>query len=258
MKTQLALNTDLSATVSDGKAPEWVELIPPGPNVTDRDGRQWLLDEQAGMLGQSSFTGRSIDLPIDWEHATQHRATNGEDAPAAGWIKQLEIHGGALWGLVDWTPRASAQVINREYRFLSPVFDFDPNTTRIARPVSAGLTNKPNFLLTALNQETTENTPVKLSPALLAALGLPDTATEEQALAATTQLKATAQATNTEKANLEQFVPRADYNALETRATNAEQALATQKKTEHDKAVDALTTSATQAGKITPATVEWA
>lgn len=257
MKTQLALNTDLSATVSDGKAPEWVELIPPGPNVTGRDGRQWLFDEQAGMLVQSSFHGRAIDLPIDWEHATQHRASKGESAPAAGWIKQLELRDGALWGLVDWTPRASEQVINREYRFLSPVFDFDPDTTRIARLVSAGLTNKPNFLLTALNQENTEVTPVTLSPALLTALGLPATATEEQALAATAQLKATAQATNAEKPNLEQFMPRADYDNVLQRATNAEQALADQKKTEHNKQVDALITSATQAGKITPATVDY-
>lgn len=257
MKTQLALNTDLSATVSDGKAPEWVELIPPGPNVTGRDGRQWLFDEQAGTLVQSSFLGRAIDLPIDWEHATQHRASKGESAPAAGWIKQLELRNGALWGLVDWTPRASEQVINREYRFLSPVFDFDPDTTRIARLVSAGLTNKPNFLLTALNQENTEVTPVTLSPALLTALGLPATATEEQALAATAQLKATAQATNTEKPNLEQFMPRADYDSVLQRATNAEQALAEQKKTEHTKQVDALITSATQAGKITPATVDY-
>jgi phage I-like protein len=257
MKTQLALNTDLSATVSDGKAPEWVELIPPGPQVIGRDGRQWLFDEQAGMLVQSSFTGRAIDLPIDWEHATQHRAIKGEDAPAAGWIKQLEIRGGALWGLVDWTPRASAQVINREYRFLSPVFDFDPDTTRIARLVSAGLTNKPNFLLTALNQENPENTPVKLSPALLAALGLPETATEEQAIAATTQLKTTAQAVNSEQRNLEQFMPRADYDAVALRASNAEQALATLKAAEHTKAVDVLITLATQAGKITPATADY-
>lgn len=257
MKTQLALNTDLSATVSDGKAPEWVELIPQGPKVTGRDGRQWLFDEQAGMLVQSSFTGRAIDLPIDWEHATQHRATKGEDAPAAGWIKQLEIRNGGLWGLVDWTPRGASQVVNREYRFLSPVFDYESDSTRIVRLVSAGLTNKPNFLLTALNQETLENSPVKLSPALLAALGLPETATEEQAIAATTQLKTTTQAMNAERPNLEQFVPRADYNALESRAINAEQALATQKKADHEKAVDALITAATQAGKITPATVEY-
>jgi phage I-like protein len=257
MKTQLALNTDLSAAVSDGQAPEWVELIPPGPKVSGRDGRQWLFDEQAGLLVQSSFTGRAIDLPIDWEHATQHRATKGEDAPAAGWIKQLEIRDGGLWGLVAWTPRGANQIVNREYRFLSPVFDYESDSTRIVRLVSAGLTNKPNFLLTALNQETLENSPVKLSPALLAALGLPETATEEQAIAATTQLKTTAQAMNAERPNLEQFVPRADYNALESRAINAEQALATQKKADHEKAVDALITAATQAGKITPATVEY-
>ncbi|WP_300728629.1 phage protease [Pseudomonas sp.] len=259
MKTQLAFNTEIYSSVelSDGKAPDWVELIPAGPTVVGRDGRQWLFDEQAQMLVQSSFTTRAIDLPLDWEHATQHRAPKGESAPAAAWISQFEIREGALWGKVAWTPNGEIQVTNREYRFLSPVFDFDPDTTRIARLVSAGLTNKPNFLLTALNQETTENTPVKISPALLAALGLPETATEEQALAATTQLKATAQAANTEKPNLTQFVPRADYDALGVRATNAEQALATQKKADHDKQVDAAITSATQAGKITPSTVEY-
>ncbi len=41
------------------------------------------------------------------------------------------------------------------------------------------------------------------------------------------------------------------------RATNAEQALASQKKAEHDKEVEAVITSATQAGKITPSTVEY-
>jgi phage I-like protein len=259
MKTQLAFNTEIYSSVelSDGKAPEWVELIPAGPTVVGRDGRRWLFDEEAQMLVQSSFTTRAIDLPLDWEHATQHRAPKGESAPAAAWISQFEIREGALWGKVAWTPNGEIQVTNREYRFLSPVFDFDPDTTRIARLVSAGLTNKPNFMLTALNQETLENTPVKLSPALLALLGLPDTATEEQAVAATQQLKATATAANTEQQNLAQFMPRADYDAVLMRATNAEQALTAQRKTEHNKEVDALLTSATQAGKITPATIEY-
>lgn len=259
MKTQLAINSEIYSSVelSDGKAPEWAELIPAGPTVTGRDGRSWLFDEIAMELVQSSFNTRAIDLPLDWEHATQHRAPVGQDAPAAAWIKQLDIRNGALWGQTDWTPRGALQIEAREYRFLSPVFDFDPETGRIARLVSAGLTNKPNFLLTALNQENPENTPVKLSAALLALLGLPETATEDQAIAATTQLKVTAQATNAELPSLERFVPRSDYDALHARATNAEQALVTQKKTEHNKEVDALITSATQAGKITPATIDY-
>lgn len=260
MKTQLAVNSEIynSVELSDGKAPEWVELIPAGPTVVGRDGRTWLFDDVAHQFVQTNFSSRAIDLPIDWEHATQRRAPLGQEAPAGAWIKQLEIRDGALWGLAEWTPRGELQVENKEYRFLSPVFDYDDETKRIVRMVSAALTNIPNLVMTALNQEQLENVPVKPSPELLKLLGLPDTATVEQVYAATTaKLNATNQALNTESGNLERFVPRADYNALETRALNAEQALTTHKAAEHTKAVDAVITAATQAGKITPATVDY-
>ncbi|WLI50618.1 phage protease [Pseudomonas sp. FP833] len=260
MKTQLAVNSEIYSSVelSDGKAPEWVELIPAGPTVVGRDGRTWLFDDVAHQFVQTNFSSRAIDLPIDWEHATQRRAPLGQEAPAGAWIKQLEIRDGALWGLAEWTPRGELQVENKEYRFLSPVFDYDDETKRIVRMVSAALTNIPNLVMTALNQEQLENVPVKPSPELLKLLGLPETATAEQVFTATTaKLNATNQALNSESGNLERFVPRADYNALESRALNAEQALAEHKKTEHSKAVDAVITAATQAGKITPATVDY-
>ena len=260
MKTQLAVNSEIYSSVelSDGKAPEWVELIPAGPTVVGRDGRTWLFDDVAHQFVQTNFSSRAIDLPIDWEHATQRRAPLGQEAPAGAWIKQLEIRDGALWGLAEWTPRGELQVENKEYRFLSPVFDYDDETKRIVRMVSAALTNIPNLVMTALNQEQLENVPVKPSPELLKLLGLPETATAEQVFTATTaKLNATNQALNTESGNLERFVPRADYNAVESRAMNAEQALAEHKKTEHTKAVDAVITAATQAGKITPATVDY-
>ena len=260
MKTQLAVNSEIYSSVelSDGKAPEWVELIPAGPTVVGRDGRTWLFDDVAHQFVQTNFYSRAIDLPIDWEHATQRRAPLGQEAPAGAWIKQLEIRDGALWGLAEWTPRGELQVENKEYRFLSPVFDYDDETKRIVRMVSAALTNIPNLVMTALNQEQLENVPVKPSPELLKLLGLPETATAEQVFTATTaKLNATNQALNTESGNLERFVPRADYNAVESRALNAEQALAEHKKTEHSKAVDAVITAATQAGKITPATVDY-
>lgn len=256
MKTLLALNTDLSAAIAkaNGKAPDWVELIPAGPVVTGRDGRTWLFDEQAQQMVLGLFTARSIELPIDWEHATQSKAPNGEEAPAAAWIAQLEIRAGGLWGQVNWTPRGGEQVVAREYRFLSPVFDYEADGGRIVRLVSAGLTNVPNFLLTALNHENPEFN-VKLSPALLALLGLPEAATEADVLAATTQLK---QAANAEKTpNLATFVPRADYETLLSRATNAEQALSTRVKTERDASVNAEIDAALKLGKITPATTDY-
>lgn len=260
MKTLLALNTDLSTQpITDGQAPDWVELIPAGPSVTGRDGRVWLFDSGAQQLVLSSFTSRGIDVPIDWEHATQHRAPKGESAPASGWIKQLEIRDGALWGNVAWNAEGSAQVANRQYRFLSPVFDYIESTGQIVRLVSAGLTNKPNFTLTALNQENppTEFTDVKISAALLALLGLPETATEEQAITAATELSRTAQALNAEGSDVKRFMPRADYDNVLARATNAEQALADHRAAEHTKAVDVEIQAALTAGKITPATADY-
>jgi len=254
MKTLLALNTDLSAAIANGKAPEWVELIPAGPVVIGRDGRQWLFDEQAQEMVLSLFTARNIELPIDWEHATQHLAPNGQAAPAAAWITELEIRSGGLWGRVNWTPRGGEQVAAKEYRFLSPVFDYEAEGGRIVRLVSAGLTNVPNFLLTALNHENPESN-VKFPPALLALLGLTDAATEAEVMAAANQLN---QAANTEKTpSLDRFVPRADHDALQLRATNAEQALATRVKAERDSSVNAEIDAALKLGKITPATADY-
>lgn len=153
MLAKASLDVDIAAGLINGQAPEWVELIPAGPKVTGRDGRSWVFDQASGQLVTTAFVGRSIDLPIDWEHATQRRAPQGQEAPAAGWITVLQLRIGALWGKVSWTPRGRAQVEAREYRYLSPVFDYETETGRIVALVSAGLANKPNLLLTALNNE---------------------------------------------------------------------------------------------------------
>lgn len=257
MKTLLALNTDLSALLTtEGEAPDWIELIPTGPVIEGRDKRTWIFDELAQQWVLAAFTGRGIDMVIDWEHATEVAAPKGEEAPAAGWIDRLELRDGALWGHVDWTPRAGVQVAAKEYRFVSPVFDYD-ESRRIVRMVSVGLTNKPNLVLTALNHEQTETPKMAIPHALAVSLGLDAAATDEQAVAAVNQLKATATARNSEQPSLDKFVPRQDYDKVLSRATNAEQALETRKAEDHKAVVDAELDSALKAGKITPATVEY-
>ena len=44
----------------------------------------------------AAFNERGIELVMDWEHATQRRAVNGDEAPAAAWHPELEIREGAL------------------------------------------------------------------------------------------------------------------------------------------------------------------
>lgn len=258
---RLTLSIALNAA-ADGSAPEAVELIPAGPRVTGRDGRSWIFDATSHELVLSAYRDRNIELPIDWEHATQHRAPKGEEAPAAAWIKSLEIRDGALWGAVGWTPRGGDQVINQEYRFLSPVFDYDPATGRIARLVSAALTNTPNLHLQALNSE--EDAPMPRSTLLAAAIatiGLAADADDDALATAINSLRTdrdTARAENSECApSLDRYVPRADYDAVVTRATNAEQAVKDRDTADHKAKVDAAIDGALKLGKITPATADY-
>ncbi len=131
--------------------PEWIELIPSGPAVVGADGRRWLHDAPDKILAE--FAARNRPMVIDWEHASEHRAPVGLDAPAAGWIDRLEARAGAIWGHVErWTERATAMLRAGEYRYVSPVFNYEKETGRIRELTSAALTNRPNLPLAALNR----------------------------------------------------------------------------------------------------------
>lgn len=156
MRTSMSIQQAALCTVelAAGQPPEWVEIIPAGPRVTGRDGRSWVFGLAEGQAVVTAFSSNGGPLPVDWEHATEYRAPKGREAPAAGWITALELRNGALWGRIDWTPRAAAQISRREYRFLSPVFLFGKNSGSILKLVSVALTNNPNLYLAALNQVT--------------------------------------------------------------------------------------------------------
>jgi phage I-like protein len=198
--------------------PDWVELIPAANAdglVKGRDGREWRWDAQAQNAVLAANQERDIDLVIDWEHSTQRRAPEGEEAQAAAWIKKLELRNGALCGMVDWTPRGAAQVKDKAYRFLSPVFDYSEAGNRIVRLVSAALTNRPNLRLPALNSEDAE---------------LHD------------------------GEKIFRHVPQANYDAQVQRAENAERELVAYGVMAHRKAVNETIDQALKAAKITPAT----
>lgn len=177
----IAMNVELV----NGAAPEWVQLLPPGPWIEGRDGRRWKfgLAEQRSVLDR--FAGGRIDLPIDREHATELKGAVGDEAPAAAWITELADRNGdgGMWGRVDWTARGRAQVEAREYRYLSPVF-FYTEDLRIVALDSAGLTNKPNLHLTALNRQGETMEDDTMRKALCQMLGLPETATDQEIQAA--------------------------------------------------------------------------
>lgn len=255
----VAINIELP---SDGSVPEWIELVPAG-SVQGRDGRAWINDQAERVINRSLDTKR--DIPIDWEHATEKLAPMGHQAPASAWIVSLEERDGAIWGKVDWTPKGRDSVANREYRYISPVFEFEKDTRRVFRLTSAALTNQPNLYLTALNRgeqcapHTHNQEDAMLPEAILKALGLNKDATEEQVVTAINSMQSDLQTASNraENPSLEKFVPRADYDAALDRAKNAEDKLAADAKSRLEGEIEREIEAATKAGKITPATVEY-
>ncbi|MCG8635439.1 MAG: phage protease [Desulfobacterales bacterium] len=257
---KIALNVRLPG---DGSLPDWVELIPAGELVQGRDGRKWTNPAPDQVVAATMAYQGGADLPIDWEHATEKKAPKGEKAPAAGWIKvkTMEVRDGAIWGETGWTDDGTRDVQKKAYRYLSPVLVYRVKDRRIIRLDSAGLTNKPNLHLTALNQAQTqtEETGMDFFKAICKALGLADGTTEEQALAKVTALKGEL-ATAENRAltpDLQKFVPRTDYDAVVERAENAEQKLEENETQALKEEIDTAINQALKDGKITPGSKEY-
>lgn len=253
---QAVARLTLALNVEGGQAPEWVELIPAGVNVKGRDGREWLNDQPDAVV---SATSDRLPFPLDWEHATEERAPKGLDAPAAAWIEEVEAReGGAIWGRAAWTPRGRDQVVNKEYRFLSPGFDFDRATGRIVRLVHAGLTNTPNLVLTALNREDRQDitrekeTPLKtLAERLREAFGLAADADDDTIVTAVNQARAV-----NRPVDLTAYAPRAELETAVNRANTVTAERDALLKDKTDAEIEAAISGAQDAGKIIPASAE--
>ncbi len=237
---------------AEGGAPEWIELIPAGAVVTGHDGRGWANPDPDAVVSATRAANRP--LPLDWEHATQKRGEVGEEAPAAGWIGELDVREGAIWGRVEWTPRAQNQVRDREYRFVSPVFNYERAAPhRITKLVGAGLTNAPNLQLRALNRAGDpphhQENDVAFIDQVREAMGLPATADEAAVLAAAR----TATAANRAGPDLAVYAPRSELMALNTRALAAEGALKVRDEADRTAAIETALNRAQGAGKVTPA-----
>lgn len=261
----------------DDQVDGWYRLIPaPGADgvVRGKDGRIWRMSDPQRVA--AAFTH---PLPVDVNHAEELKAPAGETVPAYAWIEKLEAREDGIYGQLTFNERGAAAVRNREYRFLSPVFSFDKRTREIARLHSASLVNSPNFAL-ALNRRQDPNpddeqeSSMNLLQKLIDKLGLADDATEEQALNRVAEIRQELEtATNRTQElegeletarnrpegtpSLEKYVPRADYDQVAERARNAEQRLADMESEREEAEIEEAINGALEAGKITPATVEY-
>lgn len=206
---------------ADGQAPaapRRIKLLPLGEfaavdgrpgNLEGVAAKAWLLTAERAHALIADFAKRKIKMLVDYEHATLRAMATGQPNPAAAWITGLTfVSGGQEPGLyadVEWTDDAAALVAKKQYRYLSPVFGFDPETGEVLSLLHVAITNTPGLNTDALPElqaqlsalahlfstppdsgTTQEPSTMKL---LLAALGLSVTATEEAGLAALNALQ---------------------------------------------------------------------
>lgn len=223
---------------AEGAAPEWVMLWPQGKLVVGRDKRSFVIHDPEAII---AATNPRLPLLVDYEHDFEFRKP-GDKTPAAGWITELEVRDGAIWGRVEWTSAAANAIADKQYRFHSPVFFCRPKTDpmQVVAIGGAGLTHAPNLSFTALNSE---QDPV-MDKELAKALGLPENASVAEAVAAVNTLSTPSPT---------RYMPRADYDQALERATNAEKKLADIEAAQAQSAAEALVDKGIADRKIAPA-----
>lgn len=250
-KSYLATCFNLSKTTVDALGEEqganavWLPMIPAG-DVIGRDGRSWKNSNPDAVV--AAFDAK---LPFDIEHSTEIRGPEGKDADAAGWILALENRNGEIWAQVEWTYIGRYKITDKLYSYYSPAFTYNEEGV-ITAMSSAGLTNKPNFYVPALNRQ--EENEMKLPQLILAALGLTEAATEQDAVTAINTLKSEKDVALNRASNIDLnvSVPKETYQLALNRAETAEAAL----KAIQESEIDALVDDAIKAGKVAPANKE--
>lgn len=240
-----------------GKVPVTIPLIPAGDYVIGRDGRRWTKHNIEAIVLRSNN-----DLPqhiIDENHSTDLKAPKGESSPAMGWFSNIHVReDGSVWADAVWTDRGKTALENQEYRYISPVFKVGTDG-EIEQILRAALTNSPNLELPALNSTRAEpaDNPAKekkMNKEICTALGLSETATENEVLASINALKT--QANSAKPVDLTAYAPRADLAQMEQRAVAAETALQERNAQDLKNKATAAVEKAVADCKIAPASKE--
>lgn len=248
---QATLATASAVALPEGQAPEWVKLFEYGV-IRGRDGRgPYVLRDLAHaqqVVATTNAYQQGADLYVDYEHQTQRAEKNGQPAPAAGWIKELQARADGMFGRIEWTSPAAARIESKEYRYISPTFagDGPASTGNVVRIAGAGLTNAPNFTIPAIASQIQgeDMDPTELLKQIRAALGMSDTVSDETLATHCQQLTTGARAV----AKLLGLPDTTPPDQLATAAQSAIAALATALNVGGDTTIPALATAAQQIG----------
>ncbi len=254
-----------------------IQLIPWG-EFRAKDGRPhgltgWYLDERNADRVLATLSAKLDDLVIDYEHQTLYTKENGQPAPAAGWFKGAAVEvrpGEGLFVVPEWTAAAKAALANREYRYLSPVIQYNKRTGEVLDIQMAALVNYAaidgmrdlhELAAAKFNHSPAQSTQENPMEELLKLFGLAPDASEEDAVTALKALQ-------TENAELKQQVTDQEQAIAAAKAETPQTAVAAMQGLQAELAalkaqvngneVDSLIHAALDEGKLVPAQEAWA
>ncbi|SKC68366.1 phage protease [Maledivibacter halophilus] len=253
--------------------PEKIKILPLGL-VKSRKG-PFKVDKESFKCMYNYFKDRKIDVVVDYEHQT----LEGVQAPAAGWVKDIEYTEKGIMARVKWTDKAKGYLANKEYRYLSPVIFKRKTDDRATVLHSIALTNTPAIdgmepIINSLDIDLEGgNKEMEFLKKLAQLLGLSEDSTEEQIFEAIKKLsEASNEKEETETIASKEVLEALDLNegstlddvkgkiiALKNPAgyVSVSEFNKLKEKIEKNES-DELVKMALSTGKITPAQKEWA
>lgn len=141
----------LSIALDAGKEPPSAFRLFAAGEIDTLKGK-FLFDESSAESVMAAWEAWGVDrFAIDYGHSMldEKPLDPAHAGKAAGWFR-LEVRDGELWAVdVEWTPPAAEALRNREWRFVSPAFDFeavddrDDLRGRITELINTAITNVP-------------------------------------------------------------------------------------------------------------------
>ncbi len=261
----MALDGALAA-IGQGEVPEWIPLLPKGPRIQGRTGREWQLADVQKVIA-ASF--RNLPkIPVDWNHATEkYGATSPHTQKAAGWIVAMEARPDGVWGKVEWTNGGARSVAEKEYRYISPVFIHTPQG-EVLYLKSAALTNNPELKMKALNAMPTgglmpgeATKPPQQARDAKAGQDTQEPTTKAEARpsnpAGQGEPKAVASAADVAQPPSNNLAPHDEHEKLKAQCAALQGEVQAMKQAQHSEKVEQALSQALQGKKIAPASMEY-
>lgn len=176
--------------------PKEIRLFRKGWNKTSKG--NFLFDATSALAVMADYKRAGIDIMIDLEHNSLEKESAAYNPDAQAWCK-LTLRNGELWATqVEWTPEGEERLTNKKQRYVSPTFEYDPETHRIlsiyniaicaipatydapALVAASKRAGKKNYATLAIEVDDMDEALKKIA----VALGLADDATLEDVLAA--------------------------------------------------------------------------